>query len=102
MAAGMFTAMQIGVGLGVTPDDDFEAFLALLKAFDLPDHIAIDNCTLEGVDAWNLVVETVGLDKKSAGDSITMIFLEKMGKALPVKMKKDDVLDNLGAIYGRN
>ncbi|MDE6281997.1 MAG: 3-dehydroquinate synthase [Oscillospiraceae bacterium] len=102
VAAGMFTAMQIGVGLGITQDDDFQPFLALLKAFDLPDHIAIDNCTLEGVDDWNLVVETVGLDKKSAGDSITMIFLEKMGKALPVKMKKDDVLDNLGAVYGRN
>lgn len=102
VAAGMFTAMQIGAGLGITPDDDFEPFLALLSAFDLPDHIAIDSCTLEGVDDWNLVAETVGLDKKSAGDSITMIFLEKMGKALPVKMKKDDVLDNLGAIYGRN
>lgn len=102
VAAGMFTAMQIGNGLGITPDDDFLSFLDLLKAFGLPDHIPIDNCTMEGVHQWNLVVETVGLDKKSSGDTITMIFLEKMGKAVPVKMKKDDVLDNLGAIYGRN
>lgn len=102
VAAGMFTAMEIGFGLGITPDDDFLSFLDLLKAFGLPDCIPIDNCTIEGVHEWNLVVETVGLDKKSAGDTITMIFLERMGKAVPVKMKKDDVLDNLGAIYGRN
>lgn len=102
VAAGMFTAMQMGFGLEITPDDDFMPFLDLLKAFGLPTFIPIDSCTPEGVEAWNLVVETVGLDKKSAGDAITMILLEHMGKAVPVKMKKDDVLGNLGAIYGRN
>ena len=102
VAAGMFTAMQMGFGLEITPDDDFMPFLDLLKAFGLPTFIPIDSCTPEGVEDWNLVVETVGLDKKSAGDAITMILLERMGKAVPVKMKKDDVLDNLGAIYGRN
>ena len=101
VASGMFTAMQIGYGLGITPDDDFMHFLDLLKAFGLPDHIPIDNWSVEGIKDWNLVVETIGLDKKSDGDTITMIFLEKMGKAVPLKMKKDDVLDNLSAVYAR-
>ena len=102
VAAGMFTAMQIGYGLRITPDDDFWPFLNLLKAFGLPNRIPIDSWSDEGTKAWNLVVETVGLDKKSDGDTITMIFLEKMGKAIPVKVKKDDVWDTLGAIYVRN
>ena len=101
VAAGMFTAMQIGYGLRITPDDDFLHFLDLLNAFGLPSHIPIDNWSVEGIKDWNLVVETVGLDKKSDGDTITMIFLEKMGKAVPLKMKKDDILDNLSAVYAR-
>ena len=30
-----------------------------------------------------------------------MIFLERIGKALPCEMKKEDLLQNLEAIYGR-
>ena len=101
VAAGMFTAMQIGYGLRITPDDDFWPFLNLLKAFGLPDRIPIDSWSDEGTKAWNLVVETVGLDKKSAGDDITMVFLERMGHAVLKKLPKEEVLGNLAAIYAR-
>lgn len=92
VAAGMFTALQLGFGLGITPDDDFGAFLDLLSAFDLPDRMECD---------WETLTRAVGLDKKSRGDDITLILLERMGKAILKKMLKEDVLQNLEAIYGR-
>ena len=46
-------------------------------------------------------MEAVGLDKKGDGEAITMIFLSHMGKALPMKMKKEDVLQNLAHVCGR-
>lgn len=102
VSAGMCVAVQLGFGLGVMESGEgIQALMDLLTAFGLPTHIAIDACTLAGVDAWNLVVETIGLDKKGAGDDITMIFLKRMGQALPVKMKRDRVLENLEAVYGR-
>ena len=102
VSAGMCAAVQLGFGLGVMDSDEgIQDLMDLLSAFGLPTHIAIDACTPEGVDAWNLVVETIGLDKKGAGDDLTMIFLKRMGQALPVKMKRDKVLENLEAVFGR-
>lgn len=99
VSAGMCVAVQLGFGLGVMDSDEgIQDLMDLLSAFGLPIHIAIDG---EGVDAWNLVVETIGLDKKGAGDDLTMIFLKRMGQALPVKMKRDKVLENLEAVFGR-
>ncbi len=92
VAAGMFTAAQLGFGLGLTDPDGFPQLLELIRAFGLPSHIDCD---------WNTIVEAIGLDKKGQGDRITMIFLERIGKALPCEMKKEDLLQNLEAIYGR-
>ncbi len=91
VAAGMCTAERMGFYLGVTASEGFSALLALLDAFRLPTQIQCD---------WNAVVSAVGLDKKGAGESITMIFLEEIGKALPVKMKKEDVLQTLACVLG--
>ena len=98
VAAGMCAAAQMGFGLGVSGGDDegIQELMDLLKAFRLPTYIPLET---EG--EWNAVVEAVGLDKKGAGDEISMIFLRRMGEAAAVKMKKSAVLENLEAIYGR-
>ena len=100
VAAGMSDALQIGFALGVSggSDEGYTAFMDLLKAFRLPTHLHIPR---EDEQAWRTVTETVGLDKKGDGDDITMIFLERIGKAVPVKMKKDAVLAHLAAVHGR-
>ena len=77
-------------------DGSVQALTDLLEAFHLPTFIP-----LESDGAWETVVETVGLDKKSAGEEICMIFLKRMGEAVAVRMKKRDVMERLAAIYGR-
>ena len=76
-------------------EDDLQALTKLLQAFDLPVHIPCSDAD------WAVMEETVGLDKKSTGDSISLILLEVMGKAKAVKMKKTEVLAQLDALYGR-
>ena len=93
VAAGMCVAAQLSFGLGVARDDDgFQALNDLLEALGLPTHIDCD---------WNTIVEAIGLDKKSAGEDITLVLLERMGHAVLRKMPKEEVLQNLEAIYGR-
>ena len=94
VAAGMCVAAQLSFGLGTMggDDDGIQALMDLLEALGLPTHIDCD---------WNTIVEAVGLDKKSAGDDITLILLERMGHAVGRKMPKEEVLRNLEAIYGR-
>ena len=41
------------------------------------------------------MAEAVGLDKKNTGDSITLILLERMGQAVPRRMKKEQLLELL-------
>lgn len=103
VAAGMWDAAQIGFGLGIScgDDDGMQELLNLLKAFHLPTHIDRLDDGLDG-KAWNAVVEAVGLDKKNSGDELTMIFLKRIGEAMAVTRKKDTVLENLAAIYGRS
>ncbi|MCI8651833.1 MAG: 3-dehydroquinate synthase [Oscillospiraceae bacterium] len=93
VAAGMCAALRLGLDLGVMDSDDgIQALTDLLKALGLPTQI---DCP------WETLVKAIGLDKKSEGSDITMIFLKKMGQALPTKMSKDAVLKHLQAIYGR-
>ena len=93
VAAGMCVAVQLGFGLGIMENDEgIQALMDLLESFGLPVYI---DCP------WETMVKAVGLDKKNQGEDITMIFLRKMGEALPTRMKKDAVLENLEAIYGQ-
>lgn len=93
VAAGMCMAVQLGFGLGIMENDEgVQDLMSLLEAFGLPIHI---DCP------WETMVKAVGLDKKNQGEDITMIFLRKIGEALPTRMKKDAVLENLEAVYGR-
>jgi len=88
VAAGMCAAVELGrrLGYAAVSEADAQALTQLLSAFGLPTRI------LCAGSEWDTVAEAVGLDKKSAGEELTMIFLERMGKALPVRLKRDAVL----------
>ncbi len=101
VAAGMCAAAQIGVGLRVTPDGAVQPIMDLCAAFGLPIHISLGETDDEIDKNWETVVETVGLDKKNAGDHISLVLLDALGHAVTPKMTRDQVLENLAAIYGR-
>lgn len=92
VAAGMNWAAQLGVSAGVTPAQVVAPIADLIEKFALPNHIPC---------SWDTMTEAVGLDKKRAGDSITMIFLSELGKTAPTKMKKDELLALLEPMFGR-
>ena len=83
VAAGMVKAARLGRALGITPDGTAERITALLDRFGLP--TAIDCTHQQYADA-------IGLDKKGAGENISLILLESMGKAIARKMPKAEVL----------
>ena len=86
VAAGMVKAAQLGIALGITPNGTAQRITALLDRFGLP--TAID-CTHEQY------ADAVGLDKKGAGDQISLILLEAIGRAAARKMPKSEVLELL-------
>ncbi len=92
VAAGMNWAAQLGVGLGVTPPETVEPIQEILKKYDLP---------LDIPCPWETMVEAVGLDKKNAGDHISLIVLEKLGQAARRRMARDELLEKLECMYGR-
>lgn len=83
VAAGMCLAAELGVRLGVTPAGLPGRIAALVRAFGLPDAIS---CTAADYAA------AIGLDKKSAGDDITLILLSELGSAVPRRMEKHAAL----------
>ena len=91
VAAGMNRAAELGVAAGVTPPETAAPIAGLIAAFGLPGHIPCP---------WDTLTEAVGLDKKGAGDAITMIFLSQLGKAAPTKLKKDELLALLKPMFG--
>lgn len=92
VAAGMNWAARLGISAGVTPPDTADAITALTGKFGLPADIPC---------SWETMAEAVGLDKKRAGDGITLIFLSRLGKTAPVKMKKDELLALLKPMFGK-
>ena len=86
VAAGMVKAAELGVTLGVTPAGLPERIGVLLGCFGLPVDIP---CAHEDYAA------AVGLDKKGAGDSISVILLEEAGRAVAHPMPKAKLLEEL-------
>ena len=86
VAAGMVRAAALGEKLGLTPAGTGERIAALLEAFALPTAIS---CTGEEYAA------AVGLDKKGSGGDIQVLLLEEMGKAVPHRMTKAALLEEL-------
>ena len=83
VAAGMVLAARLGVALGVTPAEVPGQVEAAVAALDLPTRI---DCTHADYAA------AIGLDKKGAGEDITLILLEALGRAVPHKMPKAELL----------
>ena len=83
VAAGMCAAAKLGVRLGVTPPDIPGRISDACGALGLPTQIT---CSMEDYAA------AVGLDKKGAGEDITLILLDKIGHAVPRKMPRRDLL----------
>ena len=86
VAAGMCAAAKLGAKLGVTPADVPSRLEGVLSALGLPTAIS---CTAGDYAA------AVGLDKKGAGDDISVILLEKLGRAVPHRMPKAELLELL-------
>ena len=89
VAAGMCAAAWIGVELGVTPADIPERIFSACAALGLPTSIP---CTMDDYAA------AIGLDKKGAGADINLILLDKMGHAIPHKIPKTALLEQLEAL----
>ena len=83
VAAGMVAAARLGEALGVTPGGTAETIAGLLSALDLPTAIP---CTAEQYAA------AVGLDKKGAGSSITLVLLDELGRAVLRPMPRSELL----------
>ena len=83
VAAGMVLAARLGVRLGVTPAEAPEQLAAVLSALCLPTRI---DCTAGDYAA------AIGRDKKGAGEDISVILLEELGRAVPHKMPKAELL----------
>lgn len=97
VAAGMCAAAEMGLMLGAGGDrESLRALKDLLEALRLPTDLS---CRSD--EAWEAVEKAVGLDKKGAGDELTMIFLRRIGEAAPVKRKREAVLKDLAALWGR-
>ncbi len=86
VAAGMVTAAELGQTLGITEPGAAGKIRAILTPLGLPTHIPC---------AFGYMEKAVGIDKKSAGDSVTLILLEKIGAVRPLKLPKAEVLDTL-------
>ena len=91
VAAGMCRAAELGVKLGVTPEEIPGRILQAVKLYDLPDAIVCSRADYE---------TAVGLDKKGAGNAITLILLDKLGEAKPVRMDKQKLLTMIEDAYG--
>ncbi len=89
VAAGMCAAARLGVSLGVTPPEVPAQIERACAALGLPTRIS---CSQEDYAA------AIGLDKKGAGADITLILLDKMGRAVPRKMPRQELLNRLEAI----
>ncbi len=92
VAAGMVTAARLGVELGVTDPGVPCKIESVLASLGLPTHI---DCDFEHIE------KAVGIDKKSAGDSVTLILLEKIGAVRPMKLPKSQVLETLAGMNRR-
>ena len=87
VAAGMVKVTELGERLGVSPAGLAAEIGVLLGCFGLP--VAI-GCSMDDYAA------AIGLDKKGAGDDLSLILLDRMGHALAHKMPRAQLLDLLG------
>ena len=90
VAAGMCAAARLGVSLGVTPADVPGKIEDALASLGLPTSIPCDAATYAAA---------VGRDKKGTGADVTAILLDKIGRAVPYKMPKAQLVRLLGSFH---
>ena len=83
VAAGMVRAAEVGTALGITPPELPGRIAALVGGFGLPARM---ECSAVYYEA------AIGLDKKGAGESITLILPDRPGHVVPCKIKKSELL----------
>ena len=81
VAAGMCMAADMGERKGITPGGTKDRIVSVLKSYDLPTQVELDSEALRGA---------VKVDKKGDGNSISVILLERMGKAAICKVAKSE------------
>ena len=92
VAAGMCAAAKLGVALSVTPPEVPQKIEAALGSLG---QVTWISCSMEEYAA------AIGLDKKGAGADITLILLDKIGHAVPCKMPRVRLLEQLEALPDR-
>ncbi len=92
VAAGMAAAAGLGEKMGVTEPGTAERIEAVLAPLGLPTRI---KCGAEHIE------RALGVDKKSSGDSVTLILLERIGAVRRVKLSRADLIERLAGEYGR-
>ncbi len=83
VAAGMVRAAELGISLGLTPAHLSGSIARLVQAFGLPTSIP---CSPADYAA------AIGLDKKGAGNSLSLILLDRPGHAVAYPIQKEQLL----------
>lgn len=86
VGAGMVRCAELGVSLGLTPAHLPDSIARLVASFGLPTSLP---CTHDQYAA------AIGLDKKGAGNSISLILLDRPGHALAYPIEKQQLLSML-------
>ena len=82
VAIGMYNISLLGEKIGVTPPGTAEKIKQVLVKYELPYELPVDMTNL---------MNTIALDKKSVGDKINIVLLDKLGSAVVKPMLKSDV-----------
>ena len=88
VAAGMCRAAEIGTKLGRTPGDIPQRIIRAVQLFDLPDRIDCDS---------EFYRKAIGMDKKNAGNRISLILLNNLGEAEAVSLERETALELIDA-----
>ena len=83
VGAGMVRAAELGISLGLTPAHLSGSIARLVEAFGLPTSLPCPH---------DQYAAAIGLDKKGAGDSISLILLDRPGHALAYPIAKQQLL----------
>ncbi len=87
ITAGMCRAAELGVRLGITPEEIPGQIAGAARLFDLPEEIPCGKVDYESA---------IGLDKKGSGSAISVILLEQLGKTKVVRLEKAQQLAKRG------
>ena len=83
VGAGMVRAAELGISLGLTPAHLSGSIARLVEAFGLPTSLPCPH---------DQYAAAIGLDKKGAGDSISLILLDRPGHAVAYPIAKQQLL----------